>query len=482
MESQRIVKELESLDSEREQLEEEISNLQNESIALDKEHEEIKKRLRELEETREKQNERERIEGKLEDSVEREKELREVLRNIITRKSYFCFLSNLSEHVIALIEDRRVKGEIPAPIKKQFVKDLLKGGLCICETRLVKGEAPYVNVEGWLYKGGDSYVEDAIARLSAELDYYYTNRSDVLVEIADINKKLADNGEARRKLVEHLDKLDTEIKDIPLDKVSKLENKRDDVINRLRIMDRELGSKSNERKSIEEIIKDKQKELDRVEEENTKAVIAQQRVITAKKARDFFDEVHSLRSHDVRVELDNLIRKVFSKIDYKGYRPVLNSKFLLELRNPNRRNDLVAKSTGENQILSLSFVGALAKLARKPKEDIFDQKFGALIRFEGGNYPVVIDAAFGQLGKKYRRRVARALPSLANQVIVFVTKSQGMGSVLEELQPYSAGISVLHYRTTKEDEEEERIKIKDEEVPFVSSSTDGNEWASIDRV
>ena len=481
IETQKIVEHLEDLVSKKRKLEIELNNLHNESTALDEDIEEIKGRLRLINETRELQKQRDQLEQGLNDTIEKERELREMLRITLTKNSYLVFLSELSDQVVALIEGLRVKGEIPAPIKRQFVEDLLERGLCICENHLVKGEPPYLNVEQWLYRGGDGDVENAIANLNAEIVHYSINRPGVLTEIADINQKLVDNSRVRKEMEEKLDNVGEKLKDVPLEEVLKLEEKRDNILSQARTNAGEIGFKSSELKSIERDHQIKTKELERVEEVNTKALIAQERVITAKEARDFFEKVHNLRSHDVRVELDNLIREIYSKIDFKGYQPCLNDKFLLELRDPNRENVLVAKAVGENQILSLSFIGALAKLARKPKEDIFDRKFGALIKFEGGNYPVVIDAAFGQLDIRYQQKVSSALPSLANQVIVFVSKSQGMGTVLEELAPFSAGISILHYRTIKENEEEECIEIRGEEFPFISRSIDGSEWASIDR-
>ncbi len=479
IETKEIVEKLGELDSRKERLEEELSNLHSERVALDKNISEIGDRVRLIGEARELQKQRDLFEQELEGSRKRDKELREMLRNILVKKSYVVFLSDLSDQVVALIEGLRVKGEIPAPIKRQFVEDLLEEGLCICETRLVKGEIPYLNVEQWLARGGDGDVEDAIVKLNAEIDQHSISRPDILTEIADINKQLFDNSRFRKRLEEKLDDVGEKLKKFPLEEVSKLEEKRNDYLKQTHENARLQGSKSVELKSTKENIKNKQIELERVKEENAKALIAQQRVITAKEARDFFATVHTLRSHDVRVELDDLIRKVYSKIDFKGYQPLLNDNFLLELRNPSEENALVAKSTGENQILSLSFVGALAKLARKPKEDIFDRKFGGLIKFEGGDYPVVIDAAFGQLEIEYQRAVASALPSLANQVIVFVSKAQGMGAVLEELAPFSAGISIIHYRTTEENEE--CIELRGEEFPYISRSIDGSGWASIDR-
>src|SRR5690606_30242367 len=151
-----------------------------------------------------------------------------------------------------------------------------------------------------------------------------------------------------------------------------------------------------------------------------------------------------------REELDGRIREVYGSITYKPYHPELGEDFRLTLRGSDGLLP-VAKSTGENQILSLSFVGALAALARQRYEEARGQG-GLLSLFStaGGIFPIVMDAPFGTLDETPRREVARGLPLLAPQVAVFVSKAQGLGAAEEELRPRVGRSWIIHYFSPKE--------------------------------
>ena len=83
---------------------------------------------------------------------------------------------------------------------------------------------------------------------------------------------------------------------------------------------------------------------------------AKLRVQVARKAREVFEQILRLRTDDVRLQLDERIKKTYSKISYKAYIPTLNEQFHLELKKAvGLEDEAVAKGTGENQILSLSF-------------------------------------------------------------------------------------------------------------------------------
>ena len=134
-----------------------------------------------------------------------------------------------------------------------------------------------------------------------------------------------------------------------------------------------------------------------------------------------------------------------------------------------------AKSTGENQILSLSFVGALASIARQRFEETSNESGG---KVRGGIYPIVMDAAFGSLDRSYQRDVAIGLPQLAEQVVVIVSKSQGEG-VLEHLSSRIGRSYVICYTTPKVDVDPEHLVLGNEPIPYIQPSLDKSEFAEI---
>jgi DNA sulfur modification protein DndD len=121
----------------------------------------------------------------------------------------------------------------------------------------------------------------------------------------------------------------------------------------------------------------------------------------------------------------------------------------------------VPKSTGENQILSLSFIGALAGYADE------QSSASSLLGPHGAAFPIVMDAAFGNLDTSYRRDIARALPDLAPQVVVLVSRAQGEGEVEAEMRSYIGRRYVIAYHTPKPDAIEETIEIDGHAHPYV---------------
>lgn len=107
--------------------------------------------------------------------------------------------------------------------------------------------------------------------------------------------------------------------------------------------------------------------------------------------------------------------------------------------------ELVAKSTGERQVASLSFISSLVSLARERYESDQDATY-----FTGGIYPMLMDSPFGYLDPTYQRRVSQKLPEMADQVVVLVTESQWSDAVAGEL----ADIAGQQYELQYHDEHE----------------------------
>lgn len=114
-------------------------------------------------------------------------------------------------------------------------------------------------------------------------------------------------------------------------------------------------------------------------------------------------ELLAIREQDMRLRLDKMIKEMFLEITMKPYVPELFGDFELGLfKVVNGERLPVQKSTGENQILSLSFVAAVSRLAREVRSER-DTEFSS--SGDAGEYPIVMDAAFGSLDQNYQRDV-----------------------------------------------------------------------------
>lgn len=125
-------------------------------------------------------------------------------------------------------------------------------------------------------------------------------------------------------------------------------------------------------------------------------------------------------------------------------------------------------------------MGALADLARNRLAD--SGRPGHDIGFQGGTYPIVMDSPFGSLDDNYREQVAGAIPLLAPQVVVFVTKSQGLGEVRDKFGSRIGKEAIITYFTPKQDAEEEDIVLDGRKYPYIRRSGNINEWAVLTEV
>ena len=194
-------------------------------------------------------------------------------------------------------------------------------------------------------------------------------------------------------------------------------------------------------------------------------------------AGEVLQKVLEIRTEAIRSLLEERVLETYRQISFKPYTPRLDEKFRLTLHERVGNDELVvARSTGENQVLSLTFVAALAALARDRSHDK-----GTILGGQGGIFPIVMDAAFASLDDNYRRDISRALPKLAPQIVVMVSKAQGLGVVADELAPYVGSTNVITFHASTEGLETETIELDGRNYDYVRAGSD-DDYAKIERV
>lgn len=483
IESQILIDDIDALKERREDLVIESKRLDKLIKSWEETLEAIDEKLKKLEITWKIQTERESLENRRRESLDDDMRIHNMINEKLNQQGFLGFLAGLSEDTEKVIEENRRKGEIPSLYKRQFVMDRLSEGRCICGTELYKGGYSYNQVEKWLERGGITGVEETFMGLGGFANSFDEQSRGLYHDLIGYSQQLENNRKLQSAIDERLDELSEQISGLPKLNIDENENpiqleaERKKANTSIKGTNGDLQRVLYEIEILEDSIKGKERELEGVKEASDKAELAHRRVTIATEVRDILIDVHRIRTQDVRVELDRDIKDVFGRIAFKNYDPALSDDFQLSLYD--QSGNSVARSTGENQILSLSFVGALANIARKQAKLNRKQLSGYTIGFKGGTYPVVIDAAFGQLDENYRKYVARILPELTDQIIIFVSKSQGLGPVKEELEHRIAKEFVIHFETTKQDAREESLDLRGESYPYITHSNVPNDRATI---
>jgi DNA sulfur modification protein DndD len=452
-----------TLQAEQVRLRGEIAHLKDEAEQLDQQ-------LRQHEATAQLQARRDEQRRALKDAEQRLRQGRRARAEVLTRKAYRIWIADLLPQVEGLHTGLPERGELPAPLKRQFVDERLKAGVCICGTPLQPGEEPYMHVAEWRQRAGVAEVEGIWQQMMGLAKKLGEEASDVVASLRQHNAEIATASEAYRQAEETLNEIAAQLQKVGPEDAQELERRRNEVRNQIRNDDFRLRDIDRELDDVASTIKDLDDKLKQAHSENAKVEVLRRRVAVTSEATKAIKDMLETASESVRRRLDSRVRSVHSRITIKSFVPELNPAFELRLWRGDGPDRLLApKSTGENQLLSLSFVGALAQLCKEQAERGSEAQFVGRI---GGHYPIVMDSAFGNLENNYREAIARALPGMTSQVVVLTSKAQADGVVSRELAPHVGAEYVICVHTTKPDARRESISLKGQEWDYVIPASD----------
>ena len=375
------------------------------------------------------QLQRDKLNSDKDNIIESDKREKKDIMHFVSKNFKYYLLSDRFQEISDFLEEKRKKKELPSDIKVQFVKDLLASGECICGQKLVQGECYFTNISRLLDTAGREELDNAYITMRAFVDsneinstikgFYdrinaysnlmldHSNRlEDIDKDIKEIGKKLSnDFGDL---IASHEDMLE------------KAESMRDEYLQQEVICTQSIKENEAKIKGLEAKIKieeGKQGNKDMFSEAFNLAV----------EVRKLNDEIRQLFIRITREDMDEKIKKVFSYISRKEDREAcLNENFELTICNKISHKPQIL-STGERQVTSLAFIGALVSYAKeKSQSDLITD-------FSGGDFPIVMDSAFGNLDPTHKANVAKGLPLLASQVIVIISDAQWKGTVEENI-------------------------------------------------
>lgn len=476
-----LTAEIDDIDRDIEQLDAEREALTHEEGHLKQEIEDINDRLRQLAGARELQRSRDTLEKRLQATAAALRIRQRERTNLLGERGYLAFLGELPQQILASCDRLRQRGDLPAPIKRTFIEDLLEDGTCICGTHLIQDSDARRKIEDWRERTGIAEVEAAWNSLNSSVRHLDEQRAVVIESLQNADVGIGDALDEERRLTEELSEISRQIKKLPLEEVEKLENLRGDMLEALTRCSQKLGSANDRLQELKRRRNDTLERIDHLQVKGEANQRVQRRVAVVKEVEEALQRIRDIATDATRRKLDTKIRDIFDHVSLKRYEPRLTRTFQLELWQQIGDDRVPApKSTGENMLLSLSFVAAIAAACRDAAQS-GDSLFGGV----GGDFPVVMDAAFGNLDDDYRRQVANFLPRMTSQVIVLTSKAQITGVAEQQLHPRIGKRYVITTHTTKRDLEDvtEQISVngRDYSYQVVGSSWDGAELTEVEQ-
>lgn len=388
-----------------------------------------------------------------------------VKAKLVSERGFLAFTNELTALTFDISNDLSQKGQLPAPLKRDFVESLLERGSCLCGTPLLAGTSERATVEDWRSKVGLAEVEgkwmelrgglalmgDARKQLESDLQQYRSRSSNLRANLVELQHK---------KSV-----VDSELAEVPREDMQRLSEKQISLERNQSHLENEVGALKLQ---IDTYVSKEQSLNVSLQNATVKNALAERiraRLTLVREVNQALEKILKIRTDSVRFELDQRVKSIYRRVSVKSSVPVLTEDFELRLVRENDSDQRsVAKSTGENQILSLSFVAAVSELAA----DYQNRKGRANGLFdEGGYFPIVMDAAFGSLDNNYQKDISRALAQLSPQMVVLVSKSQGLGTVMNELEPHLGHLGVIVTNSSKSTNADEFIDLGGAARPYI---------------
>ncbi|PSB02520.1 AAA family ATPase [Merismopedia glauca] len=435
---------------------------------------EVSKTLLDLSAAQEIQNRREQLESQKALNLEQLKKSQQALKRLISSKAYTVLLPEITSSFRNLIADLRQKGELKAGISQEFVKEILERQRCFCGTELEPGSYTYQQVEAWIDKAGIAGVEETAIRMLSQVDEIDKQAISFWEEADREQANISQLRQVISDIENQLDLIHEKLRKDPSEEIRNLQKRLDDIELKIKDLTLEQGANQQKIADTNTELANLIKQIARQELNETKQKLAQRRIIATQDAIERLTEVKHRQEQNFRLQLESRVQEIFAQISFTPYIPKITEKYeLILVENTSGVESIVAASTGENQILSLSFISSIIDKVREWSES------KTLMMPDSSTFPIVMDSPFGSLDEIYRRQVAKIVPRLANQLVVLVSKTQWRGEVQAEISHKTGKQYVLVYYSPKPDCEADSIELDGIDYPLVKQSPNDFEYTEI---
>jgi DNA sulfur modification protein DndD len=345
-------------------------------------------------------------------------------------EGFLLLLGDLPARSLTVLDEKRKKGEIPSGIREQFIKDLLERSTCICGRGLEQGTNERATVEGLLRSTVSSELENEVLKASGFLRALSVAAAKAPTRLASSRAQVAGFHQRIEVADGRLRELSRRLQENPeVEEVGALEKKREDCrlgIEELRLQEGRARAKYD---NLTELLVTLEAQMKRVQTEEKKALELQRRASLARSAADALAGVLESFATGVRTSIQAEAREIFRRLIWKDsqFREInLSDDYRLDVVD---RWGLPARpelSAGERQVLSLSFITAMARVA-------------------GEEAPLVLDTPFGRLFSVHRESITANLPELTPQLVLLVQDEELRGQARKKLESRVGAEYVLEF-------------------------------------
>lgn len=308
-----------------------------------------------------------------------------------------------ASRALSVLEVKRVKGEIPSGVRQQFIDDLLREGVCICGRHL-DGESR-AELEVRRQMAVSNALVDKVLSATGEL-------RGVEIRADETRKRLKQLVERRHAIFEELLDVERELESIHQSRasdftedVAQLEQTRRMLEGRYHDLLLEQGRLETDIERDGKQVEILRAKVTKLDTKSAQGRAARRRYELASAAAAAAQRMLAAFRTDMRARIEAATDEIFKMFVWKEkqFEQVrVTEDYRLEVEDRFHTATLAGLSAGERQVLSLAFIAGMSRVT-------------------GEEAPLVIDTPFGRLSEMPVASIARELPAIARQLVLFVT-------------------------------------------------------------
>jgi len=407
----KLLKKIKELSDKISQLEEKIKNLENEIELAVEEKRKVDKDFEKIKEITDLLTARNELEDK-------EKELQEQLNLLLSEiknrsgKLSLVLMSDTVNNVFRYVDQRKQKGEIPSEIRKDLIEKIIADGRCLCGRDITAGSDDHRHIMEWKNRTNEVIIEDYMLELWRLLSSVRNHFEDVVYNAETMLQRYAIIKNDVKKIRMANEEINKKIGGSERDDAPKLQKHRQQIEHKIKKLEIERIRSSEDlslSKSEYEKLQIQRKEKER--EEGIKNELSK-RADLALETRDALKTVYDEFTDEVKKLIGKTATEYFKElIDEQGrntfHQIIVNDDYSIQILDRWEKPFLANISAGQRQIMSISFILALAKAAGKDFE-----------------MPFFMDTPFGRLSNDHRKNLILNIPKIAHQWVLLATDTE----------------------------------------------------------
>jgi DNA sulfur modification protein DndD len=363
-------------------------------------------------------------EGKLRENKNLNEQINSIKKEIVLqiRETLPAYLASYyAIDIMGLFRQLKIENKDLPGINAAAIDALIKREECVCGTPIKDGTNEKANLENWKNYLPPKNLSSLIIEVKQNINNASSEAKKVKLDVEEKYAKILQLRKQISKNDQEINSISKKIENSP--DTSQIEKKYNELFKQRDELKYNIGISDKTIDDLNKIISNIDRKLDEAISEMAGNELVKDKLDLLEITNEIIKNQFEKKEVEARNNLQRYINEFYPTIIQKDFRIVFNEDYSFKVFNSNHDEVTDTLSEGEKVVTSFTFVGALIKTAMDQNDDVFE-------------FPIVMDAPFAKLDNEHRRKVAKFIKGLGNQVVIITADSQWVGEIESELGNY----------------------------------------------